>query len=131
MSGEPPELSRLLGKARKPWDALRAHLEGLEGVASEWKFYGARHGWQLKVVAQRRALLYLIPREGRFTAALALRADAIAALRSSGVPAKLVREIEAARESPEGKPARVEVSGMRELAVVKTLIAVKLATARR
>jgi hypothetical protein len=131
MSREPPELARLLGAAREPWDALRAHLDGLDGVACEWKFYGEKYGWQLKVVAQRRALLYLIPRPDHFTAALALRPDAIEAVRASGLPAKLLREIEQAREAPEGRPARVEVRGMRELAVVKTLIAAKLTGRRR
>jgi hypothetical protein len=123
----PPELSLLLGKARTAWDALRTFLDGLEGVTGEWKFYGEKHGWQLKLVAHKRALLYLIPRDGRFTAALALRDPAIATLRAAGIPDAVVREIEAAKPSPEGKPARVEVRGARELPLVKKLVAAKLA----
>jgi hypothetical protein len=106
---------------------LSSFLAGLDGVTSEWKFYGQKHGWQLKVMARRRALLYLIPRRGHFVAALALREPAIAALREHGVPEPLVREIEEAKPSPEGRPARVEVRGPGELSLVKQLISTKLA----
>jgi len=50
-----------LGKTKRHWDALVAHLDGLAGVRREWKLYGGAHGWQLKARDQRAALLYLIP----------------------------------------------------------------------
>ena len=125
-TSEPPDLARLLGKARPAWDSVRAFLDDCPGATSEWKFYGAKHGWQLKVTANRRALVYLIPREGRFTAALALREGAIAALRKTAFPAARLREIEEAREFSEGKPARVDVTGNRELPLVKMLVAATL-----
>src|SRR5688572_30751705 len=126
MSAEPPDVTPLLGPARKQWDALLKFLGELDGVVPEWKFYGEKYGWQLKLKAKGRALVYLIPRPGRFTAALALRKPAIAALRAGGIPEELVREIEAAKEAPEGKPARVEVSSPRTLALLKKLLVIKL-----
>lgn len=126
MAAEPPDLATLLGSAKKHWDALLELLEGEEGVVPEWRFYGKKHGWQLKVSAGKRALAYLIPRPGRFTAAFALRAGAIAALRESGFPEELAGEIEAADEAPEGKPARVEVRRARDLSLVKKLVRAKL-----
>jgi hypothetical protein len=80
-------------------------------------------------VRKWRALVYLIPREGRFTAALALGDKAIRALRESGYPPERLREIEDARASSEGKPARVEVSGLRDVALVKQLVSTKLTAA--
>jgi hypothetical protein len=129
MSIEPPEMTPLLGETRKLWEALCTFLDELEGVTGEWKFYGEKYGWQLKVTAKRRALLYLIPRPEHFTAAMALREPAIAALRERGIPEPLVREIEAAKASSEGKPARVEVRNPRDLTVVKKLVAIKLGIA--
>ena len=126
---EPPELASLLGKALPAWNALRRFLEARPGTTSEWKFYGEKHGWQLKVTANRRALVYLIPRKGRFTAALALRDKAIVALRERGYPAERLREIDDARASSEGKPARVEVSAIGDVELVKQLVSIKLATA--
>jgi len=123
---EPPDLTPLLGKALPAWNALQTFLDALPGTASAWKFYGEKHGWQLKVTAKGRALVYLIPRNGRFGAALALREKAIVALRESGYPAERLREIEDARASSEGKPARVEVTGLRDVSLVKRLVSIKL-----
>ncbi len=123
---EPPDLTPLLGKARPAWNALQKFLDAQPGTISEWKFYGEKYGWQLKVTAKRRALVYLIPRKDRFTAALALRDKAIVALRESGYPAARLREIEDARASSEGKPARVEVSALSDVALVKQLVSIKL-----
>lgn len=123
---EPPDLTPLLGKAKPAWDALCKFLAEAPGTTSEWKFYGAKYGWQLKVTAKRRALVYLIPREGRFTAALALRDDAIEALRAARFPAERLREIDEARASTEGKPARIEVTGVPDLRLVKMLVSAKL-----
>lgn len=121
------ELASLLGRAKPAWDTLVAWMEAREGLAMVWKFYGAKHGWQLKFVdARKRSVLYMIPREGRFGAALALRDDAIAALPAAGVAPDVVRAISQAKPSTEGRPARVEVTGARDLALVKELVTVKL-----
>lgn len=121
-------LKEALGKAKPHWDALLAHLDDdHEGLAREWKFYGAKFGWQLKVAGKKKAILYLVPRAGRFLAALALDQKAVAALKASDLPAELVREVEIAKAYPEGRPARVEVTARKQLDVVKRLIALKLA----
>ena len=98
----------------------------ISGAASEWKFYGAKHGWQLKVTMNRRALIYLIPRSGNFTAAVALREPAIAALRASKQFARQIRDTEQAPASPEGKPVRIVVTSARQTGPIKALVQVKL-----
>jgi len=80
--------------------------------------------------ARKRSVLYMIPHQKHFTAAVALRDEAIAALSGAGVPPERVRAIEAAKPSPEGRPARVEVKSGRDLALVKKLVAIKLSVAR-
>jgi hypothetical protein len=114
-----------LGKAIAPWREVAAHVSGLSGVEVSWKFYGAKHGWQLKAVQGKRAVLYLIPGEGTFVAALALRPAALELARAS-LPPALVREIDAAKPGPEGHPARVQVRTQKDAAVVKRLLALKL-----
>lgn len=119
----PPDaahLAQALGKANAAWVALVGDLEGL---ALEWKFYGAKHGWQLKAVKGKRSILYLVPNEGSFTAALALRPAAVARL---ALPFR--REVEGAKPGPEGHPARVQVKTRGDLQLVKQLVALKLET---
>jgi hypothetical protein len=119
-------LGRALGKAKKSWDDIVEHVKGLPGVSREWKFYGKKYGWQLKVADTKRALLYLVPHAGGFLAALALNDKAVAALRPQNLPASLIREIETAKAYPEGRPARIEVTNTKDAALVKKLLALKL-----
>ena len=127
---KPPDDARLqkaLGKTKKLWDAIVAHLDSLpNGFVREWKYYGKKHGWQMKVTDRKRSVLYLIPHDGSFRAALALNDQAAAALRSQKIPPSLVREITTAKAYPEGRPARVEVTSTSDLTVVKKLLALKL-----
>lgn len=60
-------------------------------------------------------------------AAFPLKQDAWRAVRGSGLPAAFLREVEGAREFPEGRPARVEVGDARSAALARTLLAVVLA----
>jgi hypothetical protein len=119
-------LARALGRAGKAWDAISHHLDQDERLVCAWKFYGEKHGWQWKVEHNKRAILYMVPGEGCFTAALGLKEKAVAALRSSQLPPALVREIEVAKAYAEGRPARVAVTGMGEVEIVKQLVALKL-----
>lgn len=128
----PPDdatLAAALGRAKPQWDHIvaRAHI-ACPGLAGEWKHYGQKHGWQLKLATKKRAIIYLIPHRGSFTAALALNPRAVAALRDGGFAESYVREVENGRTSPEGKPARVEVSDRKDGETVIKLLAVKVAS---
>lgn len=123
----PAILAAALGSSRPRWEEL------IEGLASEypslrreWKHYGAKHGWQLKLLSGKRSVLYLIPKQGSFVAAVALNDAAVEALRASRCPAALVHEVLAARRAPEGRPARVDVRAKRDLATVRELVRIKL-----
>jgi hypothetical protein len=126
----PPDdaaLARVLGQAKRWWDAVLADLGAREdGLVPQWKVYGAKHGWQLKVSKGKRAVVYLIPHTGTFTAGLALGGRAVAALASSGLPSDLAEAIRSAKKATEGRPARVEVGSGKQVAVVRALIALKL-----
>jgi len=120
-------LEQALGKTKKVWDTIIDHVDQLpNGLVREWKYYGKKHGWQLKVTDRKRAVLYLIPHHGSFLAALALNDKAVAALPSQKILPRLVREIATAKTYPEGRPARVEVTSTSDLTVVKKLLALKL-----
>ena len=131
----PPDdvtLAQTLGKTKNVWNAVVDHIDRLpNGLVRKWKFYGTKYGWQMKVTDGKRAVLYLIPHEGSFLAALALNDQAVAALRSQKIPLPLLREITTAKTYPEGRPARIEVTTKSDLTVVKKLLAIKLRVHRR
>jgi Protein of unknown function (DUF3788) len=120
-------LAAALGETRAHWDALVAHLGEQAGAgSSEWKHYGKKYGWQLKFSVKRRALIYLVPHEGNFLAGLALNPKAVAALDDTDLPPEFVEGVKAEKACHEGRPARVVVTGPAEIAMVKTLIGLKL-----
>jgi hypothetical protein len=121
------DLAASLGRTKRQWDSILVRLAANHtGLVQEWKYFGDTYGWQLKVTKKKRAVLYMNPHRGRFTASLALRDSAIAALRKAGVPATFVRQIEQGKEAPEGRPARIEVLGEEQAELVLKLVAVKL-----
>ena len=122
-------LAAMLGRTKRHWDAVVAHgLDAADGVTEEWKFYGKKHGWQLKLLHKRRALLWLVPHEKSFLAGMALRESAMDQVRASKLPKDLIREIVEAKAYMEGKPARIEVTNLKDVATVKKLLAIKAAT---
>jgi hypothetical protein len=126
----PPDdatLSKVLGRSKAAWDATLEHLRtNVYGVDVAWKFYGSKHGWQIKATLGKRAVLYLVPHGGEFVAATALPRQAVAGLDDAGLPAALAAEVRAAKAYAEGTPARVVVTSNRQLAIVKRLLALKL-----
>lgn len=131
---EPPDdaaLGKALGRSKPHWDAILRYVEGIEGVSVEWKFYGKKHGWQIKALRKRKALIYLIPHPGSFVAGMALDEQALKAVRDSALPSALIEQIAAAKPSSEGHPARVEVTSKAQAELVRRLLAIKLTESPR
>jgi hypothetical protein len=122
----PPDdraLAELLGPAFGAWRAIVAEA----GLAAERRHYGAKHGWQLLLVAKKRTVLYLIPKPGRFTAAAALDADALTRARDA-LPADVLAAIDAAPPARAGRPARIDVTSEAQVGIVSALVGAKLGT---
>ncbi len=130
-----PDIETLLeplAGARPAWDRVLAALapDRIPGVVHEWKFYGAKHGWQLEVSVGKKALIYVIPDVGQLRVGLAFKGAALERLVASDLPKALIAEVVEAREYGEGRPARVVVRGLEDAAIVLGLIAAKLEPAR-
>ena len=122
-------LLEALGAAKAHWDALITRIEErCDGLRSEWKHYGKKHGWQLKFTYRRRALLWMIQHDGSFLAGMSLREAGVVALRETGLPKDFIEKVESEKPYREGWPARVEVTGPEEVSMVETLLEVKLRT---
>ena len=121
------DLSQVLGKVKKYWDAIIDDADKkCDSLVREWKFYGKKHGWQLKLSYKKRAVLYMIPHQGSFLAGMALKEPAVDMVRTSKIPPSIIKEIENSKAYPEGKPARIEVSTQKHVDIIKQLIAIKL-----
>ena len=117
------ELTAALGKTKNLWDAVLAEFS----TTQEWKRYSNKAPWSLRVLRGKRTILWLSPREGFFQAAIILGDKAIAAAKSGKPSQRLCKLIEEAPRYTEGAGLRIEVKTARDLALVRKLVAVKIA----
>jgi hypothetical protein len=120
-------LRKMLGKSMNLWTGLRAHLAAAHPpVREEWKFYGLKYGWGMKVLRGTRNLFFFSPRDGWFMAGFVFGDKAAEEVRRCGLPEPLIREFKEAKKYPEGWPLRVEVRSGKDLESVQELVAIKI-----
>jgi hypothetical protein len=72
------ELDSALGLAKPLWDRLVAILADELGIADhEWRSYSLNAGWSLRLIRQKRVIVYLSPSRGSFMASFALGDKAV------------------------------------------------------
>jgi hypothetical protein len=122
-----PALKKALGDLHHAFQEILALVEG---YSQEWKFYGARIGWQLKVMQKGKALFYLTPQKGSFNLGFAVRDNEVEVLLNSTLPAKAKEELATGKKYPEGHPLHLRVSKQNDMRAVRLVVGT-LKTLRR
>jgi hypothetical protein len=112
-------LKQVLGAVHPSYKEVLLLIEFCE---QEWKFYGARHGWQLKVSKKGKALLYLIPLDKSFRLGFAVRDLEKRVLLKLKLPAKVKEELESAKRYPEGYPLKLLVKKESDMKAVRLIV---------
>lgn len=121
------ELTAALGPAKTVWDRLLAVLAQEYGLTvQEWNSYSPKAGWSLRLKRGDRNILYLSPGDGCFMVSFALGDKAVQAARQSKLPKRVIEIIDSAKRYAEGTAVRLDVAGIRDIAAVKKLAALKL-----
>ena len=124
----PANLLEVLGANSTLWSGLRRHLEDEYGpLVEDWKHYGRKIGWQLKLLRKKRNLFFLTPFEGYFRLTFIFGDKAVAAIDASDVPREIVDELRQARKYAEGRGVSVFVRTPEDVETAKKLVAVKQA----
>jgi hypothetical protein len=122
------DLADTLGRAKRHWDTLVAHVQQASPAATaEWKFYTAKYGWTFVVREKRRNLFYLKPLAKCFTVSLAFGDKAVDAAEQSDLPDEIVKPIRQSPKLPEGRAVRINVTSASHVAIAKKLLAIKAA----
>ena len=121
------DLAVALASEKARWDELASDLtrEGVVNV-QEWNSYSNKAGWSLRLKHKERTIVYLIPLQGAFQAALVLGDKAVKAAGQSPLPAHIKKIVSEARRYAEGTGVRINVHGPENIAAIKQLARIKL-----
>ena len=123
---KPPSARELAAQLGPSHAAFLAVTQRGAAVTCEWKRYGRKSPWVLKVSQGDRTLFYATPKAGAFEATVVLGERATQAALSGRVSKKLHASIRASKPYVEGRPVRVLVRSQADLEGVEELVAVKL-----
>jgi len=121
------DVGAALGVAKPLWDGVvvdMAHELGL--TALEWKSYGVKYGWSLRLKRGKRNIVHLSPCEGCFHVLFILGDRAVAAARASRLGRSAIKRLDEAPRYPEGTGIRLEVKGARDIPLIRKLARIKL-----
>ncbi|MBN2409067.1 MAG: DUF3788 family protein [Candidatus Aminicenantes bacterium] len=122
-------LNKAIGESGPHWTAIKAHVLKKHGEAlEEWKYYGPKAGWVLKVLLRRRNVFFLTPLKGYFRIAFVFGDRAASTVEKSNVPAAVKKELKETRRYVEGRALRIEVKRQKDVPAVKKLIDIKIAS---
>ena len=121
------QLAYAIGRTQKVLDKILEFVNKNYGdIRTEWKFYGQKYGWQMKIFYKKRNILFLIPYEGYFKIAMVFGDRAVAAIIESNVPETIVQELLNAKKYMEGRGVAFDVKKENDFEIIKELIEIKL-----
>jgi len=116
-----------IGETAKLWQKIKSNLENEYGeLIEDWKYYGQKTGWLLKVLRKKRNLFFCIPLKGCFRIAFVFGDKAVSAVESSDLPEAIKVELKNARKYAEGRGIRIEVKSSKDLENIQKLIEIKV-----
>ena len=128
--GDKPDdrkLSEVLGPSHKHWSAIKNALtEAYGNLVEEWKYYGQKYGWTLKLFHKKRNLFFMSPYDRYFLVAFVFGDRAVSVIEQSGLPENLKEEVRNAKKYGEGRGLRIEVKGPGDVANIITLVEIKV-----
>lgn len=122
------EVIAALGSSAPAWSEFVHWIEEQGVTAQEWKSDGAKYGWALRLKRKDRNIVYLAPCTGCFRVSLVLGNKAMDAVHHATFPAAVSQVIAESPHYPEGTGIRLIVRKPRDLAPIRTLAAIKLAS---
>lgn len=120
-------LSEKLGDSFPIWQQITVHVKATyDNISEEWKFYGQKHGWQLKTFMKKRNLFFLIPSQDYFRIVFVFGDKAVVAIEESDLAEDLKNTIKSVKKYAEGRGLPIEVRDKKYLADIEKLIDIKI-----
>lgn len=124
------EIDAVLGPAASLWAGIIQQVTTDAGkVTQEWQgIHVNKYGWSLRLRQSGRNIVYLIPCNGCFRVGFSLNDKAVKAAKAARLPQKVADALAAAPHYHEGTGLRVTVYEDGDLAAIRKLTQIKLAS---
>lgn len=121
------DLKKAIGRTYSSWKALADFTYQSYPAATEaWNFSGEKYGWDFRIRDKKRALIYLLPRDGFFKVAFVFGQKATDEVFNSDIDETIKTELKNAKVYAEGRGIRVDVKNQSMLKDLKKLISIKI-----
>jgi hypothetical protein len=115
-----------LGATYEFWRTFVDYVHSVYPKAiEEWSF-SKTGGWSFRIKDNKRAIIYLLPRDGFFKIAFVFGQKATNEVLKSDVATAIKTELESAKAYAEGRGIRIEVKDEELINDIKNLINIKL-----
>lgn len=121
------ELTYELGKSKEYLDSICEFIQIEYGhLKPQWKFYGKKSGWILKLLNKKRNVLFMVPCSGYFRTAFTFGDKAYNSILISSLPDNIKEELKNAKKYSEGRTIQLEIKSITDLRSIFQLIKIKL-----
>ncbi len=122
------DLKKALGSTYEWWNIIHAYVfDKYPAAFGEWNCPGKKYGWSYRIKDNKRAIIYLLPRDGYFKAAFVFGNKATQQIIGSDISKEIKSELENAQVYAEGRGIRIDVKDNIILDDIMKLIEIKLA----
>jgi hypothetical protein len=116
------EVDEILGEGEA---LLETFLERNPELRPEWKYYGPKHGWSLKVFRKKRNMCFVGREPGAIAMGFVLGERAYDRLLTLDLRPTLRETVEGAKRFPEGRGIRLILRDVSDLEDAQVLLEVK------
>ncbi len=109
------------------WKAIRDWvLDKWPQSLPEWNFPGQKFGWSFRIKDKKRAIIYLLPREGFFKVAFVFGEKATREILESNVSIEVKEQLRQSRPYAEGRGIRITINKEADIQDIKVLTEIKM-----
>lgn len=120
-------LEKALGPSYKLWQQVQKKInEQYDGLKPEWKYYGMKYGWTLKMMLKKKNLFFFGPCDKYFRIVFVFGDRAEKAIEESGISPDLIEEFKNAKRYAEGRGINIEVRNQKQLRDLVKLTEIKV-----
>ena len=121
------DLSEKLGSSIKLWEEIKISLNDEYGqLVEEWKYYGQKYGWALKLFYKKRNLFFFTVYGKYFRMGFTFGDKAVSAIEKSDLPKSIIEELRKTKKYVEGRGLRIEVKKRSDVKNIIKLVGFKI-----